>query len=134
MVGLGDRMDHRPMQLSGGQQQRVALARALAPQPGVVLLDEPFSALDEITRADMKYLLLDLWARVGSTAVFVTHSIPEAVALSDRVIVLGERPGTVVTTIAVDLARPRNEAIEDSAEFHRIVADVRAALKQGAAS
>jgi NitT/TauT family transport system ATP-binding protein len=130
-IGLGPFIDALPKELSGGMQQRVSIARAFALDAPVMLLAEPFSALDEITRADMKYLLLDLWARVGSTAVFVTHSIPEAVALSDRVVVLGGRPGNVVTTIPVGLERPRTEAIEDSPEFHEIVAEVRAALKQG---
>ena len=112
-------------------QQRVSIARAFALGASVMLLDEPFSALDEITRADMKYLLLDLWSRTGSTAVFVTHSIPEAVALSDRVVVLGSRPGHIRNIIDVDLERPRHEEIEDSDQFHALVSDVRSALKAG---
>jgi NitT/TauT family transport system ATP-binding protein len=130
-VGLGPFVDALPKELSGGMQQRASIARAFALDAPVLLLDEPFSALDEITRADMKYLLLDLWSRSGSTAVFVTHSIPEAVALSDRVVVLGARPGQLVTTVDVALDRPRTEEIEDSAEFHQLVSQVRAALKQG---
>lgn len=130
-IGLGPFVDALPNELSGGMQQRVSIARAFALDAPLLLLDEPFSALDEITRADMKYLLLDLWSRSGSTAVFVTHSIPEAVAVSDRIVVLGARPGQLVTTIDVPLGRPRTEEIEDSTDFHQLVSQVRAALKQG---
>jgi len=130
-IGLGPFFDSFPSELSGGMQQRVSIARAFALGASVMLLDEPFSALDEITRADMKYLLLDLWSRTGSTAVFVTHSIPEAVALSDRVVVLGSRPGHIRNIIDVDLERPRHEEIEDSDLFHALVSDVRSALKAG---
>ncbi|MEM7322947.1 MAG: ABC transporter ATP-binding protein [Actinomycetota bacterium] len=130
-VGLGGFADSLPRELSGGLQQRVSIARAFALEAPVLLLDEPFSALDEITRADMRYLLLDLWSRAGSTAVFVTHSIPEAVALSDRVVILGASPGEVITTVDIPLARPRAEEIEDEPVFHQLVSQVRAALKQG---
>ena len=94
-------------------------------------MDEPFSALDEITRADMRYLLLDLWRQVGSTVLFVTHSIPEAVVLSDRVVVLGSRPGRITDVIDVGLPRPRTSDSEDTDEFHEILAHVRFALKEG---
>ena len=96
-----------------------------------MLMDEPFSSLDEITRADMRYRLLELWERVGCTVLFVTHSIPEAVILADRVVVLSARPGRVTTVIDVDLARPRTDAVEDTDEFHATVSCVRTALKSG---
>lgn len=130
-IGLGPFVDSLPAELSGGMQQRVSIARAFALGAPVMLMDEPFSALDEITRADMRYLLLDLWRRVGSTVLFVTHSIPEAVVLSDRVVVLGARPGRVIRIIDVPLVRPRHEAVEDGDDYHHIVSEVRAALKEG---
>lgn len=130
-IGLGPFLDAFPQELSGGMQQRVSIARAFALGAPVMLMDEPFSALDEITRADMRYLLLDLWEQGASTAVFVTHSIPEAVVLSDRVVVLGPQPGRITRVIDVDLPRPRREDIEDSGDYHEIMADVRAALREG---
>ena len=130
-IGLGPFLDALPRELSGGMQQRVSIARAFALGAPVLLMDEPFSALDEITRAEMRYLLLELWERVGSTVLFVTHSIPEAVVLSDRVVVLGARPGRVAEIVDVSLPRPRHEDIEDTDEFHEILAQVRSALRQG---
>ena len=130
-IGLSPFLDSLPRELSGGLQQRVSIARAFALGAPVLLMDEPFSALDEITRADMRYLLLDLWERVGSTVLFVTHSIPEAVVLSDRVAVLGSRPGRVTRIIDVPLPRPRQADVEDTDDYHRILAEVRAALRQG---
>lgn len=130
-MGLTPFVDAYPRELSGGMQQRVSIARAFALGAPLMLMDEPFSALDEITRADMRYQLLDLWERVGCTVVFVTHSIPEAVILSDQVVVLGARPGRVTDVIDVGLPRPRTEALEDSDEFHAGVAAVRHALKAG---
>ena len=130
-IGLGPFLDSLPRELSGGLQQRVSIARAFALGAPVMLMDEPFSALDEITRADMRYLLLDLWERVGSTVMFVTHSIPEAVVLSDRVVVMGGRPGRITEIIDVPLPRPRRETVEDSDDYHEIVAHVRAVLKEG---
>jgi NitT/TauT family transport system ATP-binding protein len=130
-VGLAAFVDALPGQLSGGMQQRVALVRAFALGAPVLLMDEPFSALDEITRVDMRYLLLDLWHRIGTTVVFVTHSIPEAVVLSDRVVVLAPRPGRVLDVVDVDLVRPRHQDIEDTPEFHRAVTRVRHLLRKG---
>jgi NitT/TauT family transport system ATP-binding protein len=116
-VGLADFADYYPHQLSGGMKQRVALARALVLGPSVLLMDEPLGALDEMTRAAMRYELLRLWEISGKTAVMVTHSIPEAVLLSDRVVVMSARPGRVLEQIRIDLPRPRMESQEHSAQF-----------------
>ncbi len=129
-IGLGPFVDAYPSELSGGMQQRVNVARAFALGASVMLMDEPFSALDEMTRADMRYLLLDLWRQAECTVVFVTHSVPEAVALSDRVVVLGPRPGRITRIIDVDLPRPRRDDHENSHAFHGVVATVRAALNE----
>ena len=118
----------RPHELSGGMQQRVSLARAFALRPPVLLMDEPFAALDEITRSQMRYLLLDVWRDTGATVVFVTHSIDEAVHLSDRVLVLTTRPGRLSAEITIKLDRPRRPGIEDIDEFHHHAAELRAAL------
>ncbi len=131
-IGLTPFLDSLPAELSGGMAQRVSIARAFALGAPVMLMDEPFSALDEITRAEMRYLLLDLWRRVQSTVLFVTHSIPEAVVLSDRVFVLGAQPGRVVRTVEVPLQRPRHQDIEDDDQYHQIVSEIRAALTEGA--
>jgi len=130
-IGLGEFADSLPHELSGGLQQRVSIARAFALGAPVLLMDEPFSALDEITRSEMRYLLLDLWHRATSSVLFVTHSIPEAVVLSDRVVVLGVRPGRVVAVVDVPLARPRHHDIEDSPDYHEVLAEVRAGLRAG---
>ncbi|MEO1061840.1 MAG: ABC transporter ATP-binding protein [Actinomycetota bacterium] len=130
-VGLGSFLDALPGELSGGMQQRVALVRAFKLGAPVLLMDEPFSALDEITRVDMRYLLLELWERIRATVLFVTHSIPEAVTLSDRVVVLAPRPGRVVEIVDVPLPRPRHDDLEDSAAFHDTVAHIRGLLRHG---
>ena len=130
-IGLTPFLDSLPRELSGGLQQRVSIARAFALGAPVLLMDEPFSALDEITRADMRYLLLDLWGRIGSTVLFVTHSIPEAVVLSDRVAVLGARPGRITRVVDIPLPRPRHADVEDTDDYHQVLTEVRAALKQG---
>jgi sulfonate transport system ATP-binding protein len=107
-VGLGDKAHAWPRELSGGQAQRVAIARALVPQPEVLLLDEPFSALDAFTRRDLQDHLLDLWADTRPTLVLVTHDVDEAVVLADRVLVMRPRPGRLFEQINVNLARPRD--------------------------
>jgi NitT/TauT family transport system ATP-binding protein len=107
-VGLTAAMEKRPDELSGGMRQRVAVARALAMRPKVLLMDEPFAALDVQTRARMQDFLLDVWRDSGASVLFVTHHIDEAVALADRVVVFTARPGRIKTIVPVDLARPRN--------------------------
>ena len=109
MVGLTDFKDRFPSELSGGMQQRVAIARALAAQPSVLLLDEPFSAVDALTRLELHRLMLRLWEQQRFTAVLVTHDVDEAVFLSDRVAVLSKRPSVIAETVATDLPRPRDK-------------------------
>jgi sulfonate transport system ATP-binding protein len=107
-VGLADKASAWPRELSGGQAQRVAIARALVPQPEVLLLDEPFSALDAFTRRDLQDHLLDLWADTRPTLVLVTHDVDEAVVLADRVLVMRPRPGRLFQEIQINLGRPRD--------------------------
>ena len=129
-VGLAPFADVLPAALSGGMQQRVALVRAFALRPPILLMDEPFAGLDEITRSDMRFLLLDLWRDTRATVLFVTHSIEEAILLSDRVVVFTSRPGRVFTELDIDLARPREHGLEDAGHFHALAAELRAALHQ----
>ncbi len=117
MVGLDGFADYYPHQLSGGMQQRTALARAIAVRASLFLMDEPFGALDEITRASMRYELLRIWEADRKTVMFVTHSIAEAVALSDRVAVMSARPGRIVAVIDIDLPRPRSSEMEREPDF-----------------
>jgi NitT/TauT family transport system ATP-binding protein len=130
-VGLGDFLDAYPHELSGGMQQRVALVRALALHAPFLVMDEPFAALDEITRAEMRDLLCQLVEGRGVTVLFITHSITEAVALSDRVLVSSPRPSRVVADIAIDLARPRPSDVEDLPRFVELCSEVRHALHAG---
>lgn len=129
MVKLGDFGRHMPWQLSGGMQQRVAIARALASHPPLLLMDEPFGALDEMTREHMQGELLSICAARGTTVVFVTHSIPEAVYLSDRVVVMSARPGRITEIIDLDLGGSRDDTTRDRPEFFAGVSAVREALR-----
>ena len=129
-VGLSDFRDAHPHQLSGGMQQRVGLVRAFALDAPVLLMDEPFAALDEITRAEMRHLLGSLRERLGTTVVFVTHSIQEAAFLSDRVAVMTPRPGTIAQIVDIPLPHPRAPDIEDTPEFFRLTTGLRAALHE----
>ena len=131
-VGLGDFLHAHPHELSGGMQQRVALVRAFALGSSILLMDEPFAALDEITRADMRHLLGRLCEQTGAAVLFVTHSIAESVFLSDRVVVLSARPGRVVGTVSIGLPRPRLPAIEDDPAFFGHETQLRALLHEGA--
>lgn len=128
MVDLTGFENSYPNELSGGMKQRVAIARALAQDPLVLLMDEPFGALDEITRGRMNFELLRIWKETGKTVIFVTHSIPEAVLLSDRIVILSERPGTVKEVLDIKLKRERDMSIIETEEFSKYVQKVRKAL------
>ena len=129
LVQLGDFGGHYPWQLSGGMQQRVAIARALAFNPSLLLMDEPFGAPDEMTRELMQQEVLRIWGETETTVVFVTHSIPEAVFLSTRVVVMSPRPGRISDVIEIDLPHPRNVDTRESADYYRLVTEVREALR-----
>jgi NitT/TauT family transport system ATP-binding protein len=128
LVGLSDFADHRPSQLSGGMQQRVAIARALARRPALLLMDEPFGALDEMTRERMQSELIRICSETSAAVVFVTHSIPEAVFLSQRVVVMSPRPGRITEIVDVPLGA-RDEDTREAEEFFAAITDVREALR-----
>jgi NitT/TauT family transport system ATP-binding protein len=130
MVGLRDFHQHYPWQLSGGMQQRASIARALSFDPAILLMDEPFGALDEFTRERMNMELLDIWETTQKTILFVTHSIAEAVFLSSRIIVMTPRPGRIAATVNVDLPYPRNFDTREDPKFFELVTQVRETLKE----
>jgi NitT/TauT family transport system ATP-binding protein len=131
LVELQGFSDHHPWQLSGGMQQRVSIARALSFDPALLLMDEPFGALDEMTRERLNAELLRIWEASGSTVVFVTHSIAEAVFLSTRVVVMSARPGQVSKLIPIDLPQPRTGTTREDPRFFELATEVREALHMG---
>jgi NitT/TauT family transport system ATP-binding protein len=126
LQGFGD---HHPWQLSGGMQMRVAIARALSFEPALLLMDEPFGALDEMTRERLNIELLEIWRRMQSTIVFVTHSISEAVFLSTRVVVMSPRPGRIAGMVDIDLSQPRTNDTREEPRFFELVTEVRELLR-----
>jgi NitT/TauT family transport system ATP-binding protein len=134
MAGLEEFHDAYPKQLSGGMQQRVSICRALIHDPELLLMDEPFGALDEFTRERMNEELLRIWGETRKTVIFVTHHIPEAVFLSDRVLVMSPRPGTLLGEVVIDLPRPRTAELRDSVSFLERVVATRKLIGLGAGS
>jgi NitT/TauT family transport system ATP-binding protein len=128
LVELEGFENHHPWQLSGGMQQRVSLARAFSFSPALLLMDEPFGALDEMTRERLNMELLQIWSEIGSTVIFVTHSIQEAVFLSTRVAVMSARPGRIAGIVPVDLPQPRTAATREEPHFFELVTQVREQL------
>jgi len=133
LVGLDGFADTRPAQLSGGMRQRAAIARALATKPQLLLLDEPFGAVDELTRKQLAQDLPGIWEASGTTTILVTHSVSEAVMLSDRVVVLSSRPAKIVADIPIDLERPRKPEVARLSDFLDLTESVFAALSEGMA-
>jgi NitT/TauT family transport system ATP-binding protein len=132
-AGLADFLRKYPFELSGGMQQRVALCRALVAEPALLLMDEPFGALDTLTRQKMGFELLRLWEEWKSMVLFVTHDVDEAVMLSDKVLVMSSRPGRILDVFTVDLPRPRQIFAKDTAEFIHISSRIRRCLWEEAA-
>jgi NitT/TauT family transport system ATP-binding protein len=130
LVGLEAFARHRPWQLSGGMQQRVAIARALALDPAILLMDEPFGALDDLTRERLNDELLRVCGETGATVLFVTHSLAEAVFLSSRVVVFSPRPGTIERIVAIDLPEPRGARTRTDPRFFQLITEVRASLRE----
>jgi NitT/TauT family transport system ATP-binding protein len=128
-AGLGDFMDNYPRELSGGMRQRVSLCRALVHNPSLLLMDEPFSALDALTRDDMNQELLRIWDEYHKTVLFVTHSLREAVFLSDRVYVMSARPALISKVVEIRLPRPRELRIQETVDFNRYVGELRDAIQ-----
>ncbi|MGE0736778.1 MAG: ABC transporter ATP-binding protein [Alphaproteobacteria bacterium] len=133
IVGLKGFEDRHPHELSGGMQQRVSISRALVFQPQILLMDEPFAALDEITRETMQDQLLSLWSAIDTTVIFITHSISEAVLLSEEILVMSARPGRVIETIKVPFERPRSETIRGLPRFAELTDQIRRHLRAGRA-
>ena len=130
LVELEKFASHYPWQLSGGMQQRVAIARALAFEPALLLMDEPFGALDEFTRERMNIELLKIWGQTGGTVIFVTHSIAEAVFLSSRVVIMSPRPGRIIRVLDIDLPRPRSFETREDGRYFAAVTDARECLRE----
>ncbi len=134
MVGLADFAEQHPHELSGGMQQRVNLARAMAVKPDVLLMDEPYAALDPQTRDEMQEQLLEIWGQTSMTVVLITHQIDEAVYLADRVLVMSQRPGSIMRDIEVPFERPRGIELKYSAGFQEVVSDIWRSMRSSSGS